>query len=343
MTTTPLLSRQHTLPFNQVINDCLVKSHAKLLSNYFCNMLRINDTSVINKMSKNFDNVLSKYSVVEMNEKTGKKTTIKGYGGFISDVIGKIFIDINEKKNVVNSIKRLLKIFTKDQIKKLRSYVPSSPDIIMEDNTDAGGKVVSPGAPNLIKTINEFISDAHKHPNDNTKFLTYFAIEILLTPSFFYWISKLDHITDKNDPNGYVPNADLLTCIRSELRGVSWDGTKYVNLSDSNADILRAYLRSIGENPDEAEEYKEYPGHSLLIKGVGTYNGEDCLFMQNSWGPAWNANFCGARPISRRVLDMVVYGAMMILPDVSGFGITKRRNLKTKKNKSFKRGTRKKR
>ena len=345
--TLPALKRSDTIPFDQVINDCLVKSHAKLLSNYFCNILRINDPKVINKMSANFNLLLSTYSVNEIDEITGKKTTVKGYGGYISDVLGKIIIDINEKnknKNV-SAIKRLLKIFTKDQIKYLRDTNIAVPEIIIEDNT-ANGTVVMPGAQNFITAIDEFIRFARKHQDDTTKFVTYFAIEFLLTPCFFYWMATLDNITDQNDPNGYIPDSDLLTGIQLELRGVRWDGEKYVNDSDQNADILRGYLTSIGRDPNEADNYKGYPGHSSIIKGVGIYNMEDCLLMQNSWNITWNAKFCGSRPISRNVLNMVVYGVIQIAPDPIGFGITKRRrpnktNKNKKKPKSPKKGTRK--
>ena len=68
--------------------------------------------------------------------------------------------------------------------------------------------------------------------------------------------------------------------------------------------------------------------------------------MQNSWNITWNAKFCGSRPISRNVLNMVVYGVIQIEPDRNGFGITKRRrpnktNKNKKKPKSPKKGTRK--
>lgn len=353
----PSMTRASTIPFNQVINDCLVKSHAKLLSNYFCNILRINDPKTIGRMSTKFDILLSKYSVDETDPNTGVISTVNDYGGGISDVIGKIFIDLlkqnkddtkNKKNNDVYALKRLKEIFINEQIKELRRLSPSDPDITTEDS-EVNGVVVNPGAPNIIATIDEFIADAHKHPTDNTKFITYFAIEFLLTPCFFYWMATLDQITNKTDINGYVPNAALLHGITQELATVSWqvsavDGDKYVS-TDSNADILRAYLSSIGKNPDEAESYKGYPGHSSLVKGFGIYGGEDCVLMQNSWGLPWNAKFCGSRPISRRVLNMVSYGATMITPDTNGFGFKRRRSNKTNKNKkkpkSPKKGTRK--
>jgi hypothetical protein len=342
------MTRTLTVPFNQVIDDCLVKSHAKLLSNYFCNILRINDPKIIGSMSKKFDILLSKYSVDETDPNTRIKSTVKGYGGGISDVIGKIFIDIHNPKNKVLAIKNLSEIFTKDQIKKLIGLKPRIPDITIEDS-NVNGVVVNPGAPNIIATIDEFIVDAHKHPTDNKKFITYFAIEFLLTPCFFYWMATLDQITNKTDINGYVPNPYLLHCIAQELATVSWqvsavDGDKYVS-SDKDASHLQRYLSSIGKNPDDANNYKGYPAHSSIVKGVGTYAGEDCVLMQNSWGLAWNAKFCGSRPISRKVIDMVSCEVIMITPDANGFGFKRRRPNKTNKNKkkpkSPKKGTRK--
>jgi hypothetical protein len=258
------------------------------------------------------------------------------------------------KKNI-----KYLSPFTIPQLKRLEEKKPELPEVIIEDNTgNVVGNVVKPGALNFIKTINEFINDANRYkcPYDK-KFKTYFAIEFLLTPCFFYWMAELDNVTDQSDPNGYEPNVSLLECIQRELLTVSWDGEKYVNNADSNADILRTYLTSIGVDNIKAEQYKGYPGHSVIVKGNEIYNGIDCLLIQNSWGGKWNANFCGSRPISRTVLDMVVYGVIKIQPDINGFefkekdkmaaGITKTRKLKSnktnktkKKMKSPKRGTR---
>jgi hypothetical protein len=326
-----MLKRFETLPFNQVTNDCLVKTHAKLLSNYFCNMLRIMDPLIIGRMSIKFNKLLSNYSVNEIDETTGKKTTVKGYGGYLTDVIGRIH----------NRNKKYLSPFIKSQVDAINHLNFQPPDVMTEDNVDdANGNILPPGSQNVIIAIDQFMHGINRYPSDNRKFITSFAIEILLTPCFFYWLARLD-----NAPHENTPDPILMMCIRQELATVSWDGEKYVSIPDSNADILRAYLVSIGEDPLEADRYKEYPGHSVLIKGFDP--GMNCFLVQNSWGLPWNAHFCGARPISREVINIVSYGAIMITPDVHGFGagFKRKRQPKTNKNKkkpkSPKKGTRK--
>lgn len=349
----PSLKRSITEPFDQTVSDCIKKAHSRLLSNYFCYLLKENNPVVINRVTIAFDAALDNYTYQET-----KKIIIKGYGGYLKDVVGRIIDGIKGGiiKGIVQNINTTIYkgVFDAPQLANLRVVLNSinKPDIEIEDNATDEVDFLhnpvfhNPGNPVFSDTAFEFCTDAIKYaPPDSKYFLSYFCVSILLVPSFYYWFSRLDNT------NNYAMPVDLKTCVINEISRVRWVGPDSTNgkykPNGKNSPVLLRYI-VINGLPKPLKQCFGWEGHEFVIKGYDpNYLGSmiACYFIQNSWGANWNKTCSivdgAGRWVEAEAINMVLYGVgKIIFPDnYWGQGITKRKKKpnKTKKQKQSRR------
>jgi hypothetical protein len=338
----PSFARSFTDPFEQLDSDCIKKAHSRLLSNYFCYLLQENNPVVINQVTFAFDAALNNYTYQET-----KKKIIKGYGGHLKDVLGRI-IDGIKKSNLNATIYTgVFNIAQQGSLRDALNIIGKS-DIDSEDNAtdevDVSHKPVFHNPGNIAFSViaHEFCNEAIRYAATPTFFLNYFCVSILLVPSFYYWFSQLDNT------NIYSMPPDLKTCVENEISRVRWDGPDSIdgkykpNGIKTSSPVLNRY--TINNNlPKPLKQCFGWEGHEFVIKGYDPNYlgfGIACYFIQNSWGANWNKT-CSivdapGRWVEAAAINMVLYGVIKIIFPPTTYwaqGITKR---KKKPNKSKK-------